>query len=65
MTLWLTLLCTVVGVAVVFWLLDLYSKWIRTRQTRALRRTGVLTGRAAARAKQGAARGRVVEIRVG
>ncbi|KAG2433771.1 hypothetical protein HXX76_008132 [Chlamydomonas incerta] len=52
LTLWLTLLCTVVGVAIVFWLLDMYSKWIRTRQTRALRRTGVLTGRAAARAKQ-------------
>ncbi|KAG2438363.1 hypothetical protein HYH02_010818 [Chlamydomonas schloesseri] len=52
MTLWLTLLCTVVGVALLFWLLDLYSKWIRTRQTRALRRTGALTGRAAARAKQ-------------
>ncbi|KXZ45006.1 hypothetical protein GPECTOR_59g613 [Gonium pectorale] len=39
-TLWVTLLCTVLGVGVIFWALDAYGRWIRARQLAALRASG-------------------------
>ncbi|GFR49187.1 hypothetical protein Agub_g11211 [Astrephomene gubernaculifera] len=52
LSLWMTLLCTVVGVALVFWALDAYGRWIRAKQTEALRETGVISDKAAARARR-------------
>ncbi|GIL51400.1 hypothetical protein Vafri_7403 [Volvox africanus] len=52
MTLWMTLLATVIGVALLFWGLDVYGKWIRNKQFEALRISGVLTDRQVARAKK-------------
>ncbi|GLI61922.1 hypothetical protein VaNZ11_004447 [Volvox africanus] len=52
MTLWMTLLATVIGVALLFWGLDVYGRWIRNKQFEALRVSGVLTDRQVARAKK-------------
>ncbi|GIL75500.1 hypothetical protein Vretimale_8129 [Volvox reticuliferus] len=52
LTLWMTLLATVIGVALLFWGLDVYGRWIRNKQFDALRASGVLTDRQVARAKK-------------
>ncbi|GLC73367.1 hypothetical protein PLESTF_001367700, partial [Pleodorina starrii] len=52
MTLWVTLLSTVVGVALLFWALDAYGRWIRAKQFDALKASGALSAKAVARAKR-------------
>ncbi|GFR49186.1 hypothetical protein Agub_g11210 [Astrephomene gubernaculifera] len=49
MTLWVTLLCTVIGVALIFWGLDVYGRWIRTKQMEALRESGLISDTAVAK----------------
>jgi hypothetical protein len=54
LTLWVTLLFTVAGVALLFWVLGAYGRWIRNRQLDKLRESGALSEKAVARAKRGA-----------
>ncbi|EFJ50217.1 hypothetical protein VOLCADRAFT_89121 [Volvox carteri f. nagariensis] len=50
-TLWITLLFTIIGVALLFWGLDAYGKWIRNKQFNALHASGVMSAEQVAHAK--------------
>ncbi|KXZ45007.1 hypothetical protein GPECTOR_59g614 [Gonium pectorale] len=49
--LWVTLLCTVIGVALIFWGLDRWGRWMRDKQLAAFKQAGAITDKEAQRAK--------------
>ncbi|GIL75503.1 hypothetical protein Vretifemale_5278 [Volvox reticuliferus] len=53
LTLWVTLLCTVIAISLLFWALDRYGSWIRARQIKALQESGHLPNKPWAHGKKG------------
>ncbi|GIL75501.1 hypothetical protein Vretimale_8132 [Volvox reticuliferus] len=53
LTLWVTLLCTVIAISLLFWALDRYGSWIRARQIKALQESGHLPQRQNSRRQRG------------
>ncbi|GLI61921.1 hypothetical protein VaNZ11_004445 [Volvox africanus] len=53
LTLWVTLLCTVIAISLLFWALDRYGSWIRARQLKALQESGHLANKPWVQGKKG------------